>query len=196
MYTAADVKVHARSGDLTGPLAEAGFKGHPSCGFCRKPFYGDNELFNHMQQSHEQCFLCRRARPDKYVYYRDYAELEGHFPIYFLSIFLSISYLFKVQGCAAPHASHVMGCAMGFAGSLSVFDDLGWFRLASRPSLAVARQFAHPCIRLHAWRRRGPLLLTPRCAIAPQGTSGRSTLRASTRRAWRRASWSSPTSRT
>ncbi len=60
-----------------GPMAEAGFKGHPSCRFCRKPFYGDNELFMHMQQTHEQCFLCRRARPDKFVYYRDYAELEG-----------------------------------------------------------------------------------------------------------------------
>jgi E3 ubiquitin-protein ligase ZNF598 len=58
-------------------MAEAGFKGHPSCRFCRKPFYGDNELFMHMQQTHEQCFLCRRARPDKFVYYRDYAELEG-----------------------------------------------------------------------------------------------------------------------
>jgi E3 ubiquitin-protein ligase ZNF598 len=61
----------------TGPMAEAGFKGHPSCRFCRKPVYGDNEIFMHMQQTHEQCFLCRRARPDKYVYYRDYAELEG-----------------------------------------------------------------------------------------------------------------------
>ena len=29
------------------------------------------------QSAHEQCFLCRRARPDRYVYYRDYAELEG-----------------------------------------------------------------------------------------------------------------------
>ena len=30
-----------------------------------------------MQMQHEQCFLCRRARPDKYVYYRDYNELLG-----------------------------------------------------------------------------------------------------------------------
>ena len=45
--------------------------------FCRKRFYGDNEIFTHMQQKHEHCFLCRRERPDKYVYYRDYNELEG-----------------------------------------------------------------------------------------------------------------------
>ncbi len=31
----------------------------------------------HMQTKHETCFLCRRARPEKYVYYKDYAELEG-----------------------------------------------------------------------------------------------------------------------
>lgn len=43
-------------------------------------FYGDNELFMHMQQTHEQCFLCRRANPGKYVYFRDYAELEGGLP--------------------------------------------------------------------------------------------------------------------
>ncbi len=66
-----------RSGDLTGPMAESGFKGHPQCQFCRKRFYGDNELFVHMQSAHEQCFLCRRARPDRYVYYKDYNELEG-----------------------------------------------------------------------------------------------------------------------
>lgn len=48
------------------------------CRFCRKRFYGDNEIFAHMQQQHEHCFLCRRERPDKYVYYRDYNELEGN----------------------------------------------------------------------------------------------------------------------
>ena len=30
-----------------------------------------------MQSAHEQCFLCRRAQPDRYVYYKDYNELEG-----------------------------------------------------------------------------------------------------------------------
>ena len=59
------------------PCVLSGFKGHPSCRFCRKACYGDNELFAHMQSAHEVCFLCRRARPDKYIYYRDYAELEG-----------------------------------------------------------------------------------------------------------------------
>ena len=76
-YSKTDLERHMRSGDLTGPMAESGFKGHPQCRFCRRRFYGDNELFAHMQSAHEQCFLCRRARPDRYVYYKDYNELEG-----------------------------------------------------------------------------------------------------------------------
>ncbi|CAL8461904.1 g1435 [Coccomyxa elongata] len=78
-YSKPELERHMRSGDLTGPMAESGFKGHPQCQFCRKRFYGDNELFVHMQSAHEQCFLCRRARPDRYVYYKDYNELEEHF---------------------------------------------------------------------------------------------------------------------
>ncbi|EIE25131.1 hypothetical protein COCSUDRAFT_46598 [Coccomyxa subellipsoidea C-169] len=78
-YSKPELDRHMRSGDLTGPMAESGFKGHPQCRFCRKRFYGDNELFVHMQSAHEQCFLCRRARPDRYVYYKDYNELEEHF---------------------------------------------------------------------------------------------------------------------
>lgn len=30
-----------------------------------------------MSERHESCFLCQRAKPNKHVYYRDYAELEG-----------------------------------------------------------------------------------------------------------------------
>jgi len=77
LYTKAELERHKRTGDTSGPLAESGFRGHAHCRFCRRYFFGDNELFAHMQTGHEHCFLCRRARPDKYVYYRDYAELEG-----------------------------------------------------------------------------------------------------------------------
>lgn len=66
-----------RSGDVTGPMAESGFKGHPQCRFCKSRFFGDGELYIHMQSAHEQCFLCRRAHPDRFIYYKDYNELEG-----------------------------------------------------------------------------------------------------------------------
>ncbi|MEW5299479.1 MAG: hypothetical protein WDW36_002493 [Sanguina aurantia] len=78
-YTKADLDKHNKQGDDTGPLAESGFKGHPSCRFCHTRFYDSNELFKHMETAHEHCFICRRARPDKYVYYRHYKELEDHF---------------------------------------------------------------------------------------------------------------------
>ncbi|KAK9834275.1 hypothetical protein WJX81_002678 [Elliptochloris bilobata] len=79
LYSRAELERHKRTGDTEGPLAESGFRGHAHCRFCRRYYFGDNELFAHMQTGHEQCFLCRRARPDKFVYYRDYAELEDHY---------------------------------------------------------------------------------------------------------------------
>lgn len=48
-----------------------------ACRFCNKYFFGENELFLHMQQAHEQCHLCKKAHPDRFVYYKDYNELEG-----------------------------------------------------------------------------------------------------------------------
>ena len=45
--------------------------------FCRKRFYGEGELYQHMHSAHEQCFLCRRVNPNKFVYYRDYPDLES-----------------------------------------------------------------------------------------------------------------------
>ncbi|KAL4444334.1 hypothetical protein ABPG75_012071 [Micractinium tetrahymenae] len=79
VYTKGELERHLRGGDVEGPMAVSGFKGHPECRFCRRRFYGENELFQHMHSAHEQCFLCRRANPNKYVYYRDYPDLENHF---------------------------------------------------------------------------------------------------------------------
>ena len=45
--------------------------------FCHKWFYGENELWKHMSEKHESCFVCKRSNPDRHVYYKDYAELEG-----------------------------------------------------------------------------------------------------------------------
>jgi len=48
-----------------------------ACRFCHKWFYGENELWKHMAEKHESCFVCKRSNPDRHVYYKDYAELEG-----------------------------------------------------------------------------------------------------------------------
>lgn len=77
LYSKADLERHCRTGDDAGPLADSGFRGHPSCRFCRQRFYDSDELYKHMEGRHEHCFICRRHNPSRFVYFRDYAELEG-----------------------------------------------------------------------------------------------------------------------
>lgn len=82
LYSAAELARHVAGtsdADAGSDLAASGFKGHPQCRFCKKRFYGESELFTHMQRDHFTCHICRRQRPDEYVYYRDYNELEQHF---------------------------------------------------------------------------------------------------------------------
>ncbi|KAI0293559.1 hypothetical protein BC826DRAFT_1104999 [Russula brevipes] len=51
---------------------------HPLCDFCRECFFGDDELYAHMRDSHEECFICKRNEiRDKY--FQDYNALEQHF---------------------------------------------------------------------------------------------------------------------
>ena len=79
LYTRSELNRHYKRGDTKGPMAEAGFKGHPTCQFCKKHFYSDQELYSHMQTKHLQCFLCKKARPNEYVYYKNLADLSNHF---------------------------------------------------------------------------------------------------------------------
>jgi hypothetical protein len=69
------------SADAGNELGAAGFRGHPLCAFCGVRFYGDGELYTHMQREHYTCFLCVRAAPESSspTYFRRYEELENHF---------------------------------------------------------------------------------------------------------------------
>ncbi|RIA92445.1 hypothetical protein C1645_691711 [Glomus cerebriforme] len=73
LFTQDDLDKHYLDGD-----EETGFKGHPYCQFCRRTFYGDDELFEHCRDKHEQCFICMRAGI-RHHYYCDYNSLEQHF---------------------------------------------------------------------------------------------------------------------
>eukprot|EP00210_Caulerpa_lentillifera_P007582 g7242.t1 len=79
LYSPFDMKRHMSRGDVEGPLAEGGFKGHPICEFCRNRFFSETELFKHNTERHETCFICRRQNPLVYRYFRDYNSLEEHF---------------------------------------------------------------------------------------------------------------------
>ncbi|KAL1716434.1 hypothetical protein EV715DRAFT_205332 [Schizophyllum commune] len=51
---------------------------HPMCEFCRECFFSDDELYQHMRQNHEECFVCKRNEI-QHQYFKNYEALEKHF---------------------------------------------------------------------------------------------------------------------
>ncbi|PFH48349.1 hypothetical protein AMATHDRAFT_196723 [Amanita thiersii Skay4041] len=51
---------------------------HPLCEFCRECFFGDDELFAHCREKHEECFICKR-NDIRNQYFQNYESLERHF---------------------------------------------------------------------------------------------------------------------
>ncbi|KAJ7087663.1 hypothetical protein B0H15DRAFT_1022723 [Mycena belliarum] len=51
---------------------------HPLCEFCRECFFSDDELFAHMREAHEECFVCKRDGV-RDQYFLNYPALEAHF---------------------------------------------------------------------------------------------------------------------
>ncbi|KAH7889140.1 hypothetical protein F5I97DRAFT_1777984, partial [Phlebopus sp. FC_14] len=51
---------------------------HPLCAFCRECFFSDDELFVHMRERHEECFICKR-NDVRDQYFQNYESLEQHF---------------------------------------------------------------------------------------------------------------------
>ncbi|KAF3940199.1 hypothetical protein ABW19_dt0204202 [Dactylella cylindrospora] len=80
LFTAAALRKHERHGDdVPGAEDQSGFKGHPECEFCRKRFYGDDELYAHCKEAHERCFICDRDTSRRPQYFVDWSALEQHF---------------------------------------------------------------------------------------------------------------------
>ncbi|MCL7050782.1 hypothetical protein MKW94_026828 [Papaver nudicaule] len=82
LYTRAQLNQHINTGDseVDGTESErGGFMGHPICEFCKKPFYGDNELYTHMSTEHFTCHICKRLHPAQFDYFKNYDDLEIHF---------------------------------------------------------------------------------------------------------------------
>ncbi|OVA16675.1 zinc finger protein [Macleaya cordata] len=80
LYTRAQLNQHINTGDseVDGSESErGGFMGHPMCDFCRRPFYGDNELYTHMSTEHFTCHICQRQHPGQYDYFKNYDDLEA-----------------------------------------------------------------------------------------------------------------------
>jgi len=79
LYTPKEAKRHYPQGDLYGPLAKGGFKGHPKCEFCGNRFFSETELCRHNSDQRDTCFIRRRENPHIYRYDRDYTDLTEHF---------------------------------------------------------------------------------------------------------------------
>lgn len=54
LYTRAELARHNKQGDGVG------FKGHPLCTYCNARFYGSDELYAHLNESHEKCEICEQ----------------------------------------------------------------------------------------------------------------------------------------
>ncbi|CAK5276974.1 unnamed protein product [Mycena citricolor] len=51
---------------------------HPLCEFCRECFFSSDELYPHMRETHEECFVCKRNGV-RDQYFLNYPALETHF---------------------------------------------------------------------------------------------------------------------
>lgn len=63
LYTPSQLPFHLPSmqrGHRTAPkeLIEGGV--HPLCEFCRECFFSEDEIYSHMREKHEECFVCKR----------------------------------------------------------------------------------------------------------------------------------------
>ncbi|KAL1917789.1 uncharacterized protein VTP21DRAFT_3623 [Calcarisporiella thermophila] len=79
LFTPAQLNKHYKYGDDSKGENQSGFKGHPECQFCRISYYGDDELFEHCRDKHEQCFICVRNGTGRHQYYANYDSLAEHF---------------------------------------------------------------------------------------------------------------------
>ncbi|KAL3666142.1 hypothetical protein V7S43_008931 [Phytophthora oleae] len=79
VFTKGALKGHnigrGRGGPAGQKHANTGKDFHPMCQFCRKRFYGDKELYEHLERDHFKCHICKVENE----YFRNYASLETHF---------------------------------------------------------------------------------------------------------------------
>lgn len=69
VFTKNSIKAHnVGKNRANGPKQSTGNKDfHPVCQFCKKRFYGDLELYNHLERDHFKCHICKI----EHEYYRN-----------------------------------------------------------------------------------------------------------------------------
>ncbi|KAH6902714.1 hypothetical protein BKA70DRAFT_1304355 [Coprinopsis sp. MPI-PUGE-AT-0042] len=70
--------MHQRSNKKDTPPEQIEGGIHPLCEFCRECFFSTDELYPHMRERHEECFICKRNEI-RDQYFQNYDALEKHF---------------------------------------------------------------------------------------------------------------------
>ncbi|KAL0946428.1 hypothetical protein HGRIS_012651 [Hohenbuehelia grisea] len=82
LYTRNELGIHlpSLSSRSSGKQPQKQVEGgvHPLCQFCNDCFFGDDELYAHMREKHEECFVCKRNEV-RDQYFQNYEHLEQHF---------------------------------------------------------------------------------------------------------------------
>lgn len=75
-YPTNRLKTHITNGDpAEGDCTE--ILPHPWCNFCKKYYFNDSDILNHLQREHLVCHLC--GDQYKQIFYGEYPGLETHF---------------------------------------------------------------------------------------------------------------------
>ena len=63
LYAPSQLPIHLPSlqrGHRAAPKEQIEGGIHPLCEFCRECFFSEDELYSHMRERHEECFVCKR----------------------------------------------------------------------------------------------------------------------------------------
>ncbi|KAG8968551.1 hypothetical protein FRC03_006951 [Tulasnella sp. 419] len=81
LYATDELPLHIPSLARRGPPAkdkDKDIESHPICDFCRECFFGDDELYKHLRERHEECFVCKKQGIQN-QYFLNYSKLDHHF---------------------------------------------------------------------------------------------------------------------
>eukprot|EP01132_Coremiostelium_polycephalum_P005935 gene5935-7390_t len=76
LYDPKQIPLHLADWD-GGADQKKGKKGHPICKFCNRYFYGNDQLYDHLNMNHFTCNICEK-NGILYQYFKDYNKLRLH----------------------------------------------------------------------------------------------------------------------
>ncbi|KAJ0403754.1 hypothetical protein P43SY_006297 [Pythium insidiosum] len=75
VFTKAGLRAHNVGRNRSAGPRASGKDFHPMCQFCKRRFYGDMQLYEHLERDHFRCHICK----SEHEYFRNYLSLEAHY---------------------------------------------------------------------------------------------------------------------